>query len=259
MAELAEFLGCPAVVSSPEMRLVLDRVKRLAPLSSAVLITGEIGTGKEVVARALHHFSPRSNQAWVDVSCPALPLHRVESELFGQEDRAHPKFCPPEGLFELANRGTIFLHEVGELDAPMQTRLLLVLDGAAYCRPGGNRQISVDVRVVAATSQDLRAKVEEGSFRADLYYRLTQLQLPVPALRDRRSDIVPLARFFLDRQGISHVLTPEVEAALLAYHWPGNIRQLRDVVTNAAARCAGPELRLEHLPAVLRGSRHYDC
>lgn len=259
MAELAEFLGFPAVICSPQMQLVLDRAKRLASLQSAVLITGETGAGKAVVARALHHYSDRRSGAWVDVSCRSMPAGRAESELFGQDDRAGAQYWPREGLFELANRGTLFLDEVAELDPQMQGRLLAVLDGAPYLRRGGSRRIAVDVRVVAATSQDLAAKVEHGSFRADLYGRLKRLHLPVPPLREQRGAILPLARYFLGCQERAGALTPEAEQALLEYSWPGNVRQLREVLAHACAQRRGAALRLDDLPEVLQGRCCHDC
>lgn len=247
MAECAEFLGFPAVITSPEMQVVLDRARRLASLQSAVLVTGEPGAGKAVVARALHEYSERRDRAWVEVSCRSIPASRAEGELFGEED-----YWPREGLFELANRGTLFLDEVADLDPAMQGRLVAVLDGAPYFRLRGSRQIAVDVRVVAATSQDLAAKVGHGSFRADLYTRLARLQLPVPPLRERRGAILPLARFFLARHGYADVLTREVEDALVEYSWPGNVRQLHEVLLSACGRSRGCGLRLGDLPEVLR-------
>src|SRR5262249_13725876 len=161
-------------------------LERVARSSVTVLITGESGSGKELAARAIHHYSPRAHKPWVDVSCAALPEHLLESELFGYErgafsgaDSAKP------GLFELAHQGTIFLDEIGELDPKMQVKLLRVLDGVSYYRLGGVRKVSTDVRVVAATNQDLEASVSEGRFRSDLYHRLSQITLRIPPLRDR--------------------------------------------------------------------------
>lgn len=254
MAELAGFLDSPVVITSPEMQLVLERAKRLASLQSAVLITGEAGTGKAVVARALHEYSERRGRAWVDVNCRSIPARCAEGELFGEED-----YWPREGLFELANRGTLFLDEVAELDLAMQARLVAVLDGAPYVRLGGSRWIAVDVRVVAATNEDLASKVRQGSFRADLYHRLARLQLPVPPLRERRGAILPLARFFLARQGYVDDLSPELEAALLEYAWPGNVRQLGQMLTRACNQRRGAALRPQDLPELWQERCSHEC
>ncbi|MBL8296261.1 MAG: sigma-54-dependent Fis family transcriptional regulator [Bryobacterales bacterium] len=255
MPEQLEFLGLPAVICSPAMHLVLDRVRKLARIDSAVLVQGESGVGKEVAARALHHYSQRSQKPWVDVSCGALPEHLVESELFGYEKGAFSGAVGrKEGLFELANQGTLFLDEVGELDPRMQVKLLRVLDGGTYFRLGGTRQISVDVRVVAATNRNLTDEVERGKFRNDLYHRLAQLHVKVPPLRERREDILALAEFFMRRQGFPHRLSIEVQKALLAYAWPGNVRELRNVLVGACALCDDTDLHLENLPESIRGA-----
>src|ERR1700689_2853809 len=178
------FLGVPAVIASPAMRSVLDLTERVARTSASVLITGETGAGKEIVARAIHHYSLRTNRPWVDFSCAALPEHLVESELFGHEKGAFSGADTAKaGLFELANTGTLFLDEVGELEPRMQVKLLRVLDGVAYYRLGGTRKVTVDVRFVAAAKQDLEQMVDTGSFRGDLYHRLGQICLHVRPLR----------------------------------------------------------------------------
>ncbi len=188
----------PAIISSPGMRQLIELVERIAQTNAAVLITGESGSGKELIARAVHHYSLRCAKPWVDVSCAALPEHLVESELFGYEKGAFSGADSPKpGLFELANHGTLFLDEVGELEPRMQVKLLRVLDGVAYYRLGGTRKVTVDVRIVAATNQDLEHMVETGQFRGDLYHRLGQICLRVPPLRERPEDIVPLAEHFL--------------------------------------------------------------
>jgi DNA-binding NtrC family response regulator len=255
MATPLEFLGMPAIVASREMQQVLERVRRLAPLDSAVLVTGESGVGKELIARALHHYSRRNLKPWVDVSCGALPEHLVESELFGYEKGAFSGAVGrKEGLFELANTGTLFLDEIGELDLRMQVKLLRVLDGATYFRLGGTRQIRVDVRIVAATNRDLQEEVRQGRFRADLYHRLAQLQILVPPLRQRPADIPALARFFIERQGFDKSLSPRALDALLAYPWPGNARELRNIVTGACALADHPIVDLNDLPPAVRNA-----
>ncbi len=195
--DLREFIGTPAVFASDAMRQLLTQVEKVAKTNATVLITGESGSGKEVIARAIHHYSMRSAKSWVDVNCAALPENLLESELFGYEkgafsgaDQAKP------GLFEIANHGTLLLDEIGDLDLRMQVKLLRVLDGASYYRVGGVRKVSSDVRLIAATNQDLKIAVEEGRFRSDLYHRLCQIRLCVPPLRERKEDILPPAEFY---------------------------------------------------------------
>ena len=238
----------PAVVSSPAMRQLIELAERIAQSNAAVLITGESGSGKELVARAVHHFSLRCSKPWVDVSCAALPEHLVESELFGYEKGAFSGAeAPKPGLFELANHGTLFLDEVGELEPRMQVKLLRVLDGVAYYRLGGTRKVSVDVRIVAATNQDLEHMVETGSFRGDLYHRLGQICLRVPPLRERVEDIVPLAEHFLRQTNARLSFTGEALHLLERHTWPGNVRELRNAVTKAAVLARSDEIGAEDL------------
>ncbi len=248
-AGTAAFLGMPAVIASEPMRRLLAMAERVARSNATVLITGESGSGKELIARAVHHYSARAGRPWVDLSCAALPDHLLESELFGYDkgafsgaDHAKP------GLFELADRGTIFLDEVGELDPKMQVKLLRVLDGVSYYRLGGVKKISVDVRVVAATNQDLERAVEQGRFRGDLFHRLGQLTLHVPPLRERGDDIVPLARYFLAQQDARLRFSDAALALLRSYSWPGNVRELRNVVTRAAVLVQGDVILPGDLP-----------
>jgi DNA-binding NtrC family response regulator len=228
------FLGVSAIIESPEMRRTMELVQRVARTSASVLITGETGSGKEIIARAIHHYSLRCAKPWVDVNCGALPEQLMESELFGHErgafsgaDRARP------GLFEMADTGTLFLDEVGELEPRMQVKLLRVLDGVPYYRVGGTRKVSVDTRILAATNQNLEQTVRAGSFRSDLYHRLNQCQVRVPPLRERRDDIVPLARYFLSQHSSDASFSDEAVDLLRAWNWPGNVREVRNVVTTA--------------------------
>jgi len=231
------------VIASEPLRALMSTVERVARSQASVLITGESGSGKELVARAVHHYSMRSSKPWVDLSCAALPEHLLESELFGYERGA---FSGAEttkpGLFEMAHTGTIFLDEIGELDPRMQVKLLRVLDSVAYYRLGGVKKVSVDVRVVAATNQDLEAAVAAGRFRGDLYHRLAQFTLRVPPLRDRVQDIAPLARHFLGQHNPELQFSADAIALLEAQPWPGNIRELRNVVTKAAVMALGEEI-----------------
>jgi DNA-binding NtrC family response regulator len=229
------FLGMTAVIASEPMRALMGMVERVARSSATVLVTGESGSGKEVIARAVHHYSMRSSKPWVDLSCAALPEHLLESELFGYDKGAFSGADSSKpGLFELAHQGTIFLDEIGELDLKMQVKLLRVLDGVAYYRLGGVRKILVDVRVVAATNQDLETAIGEGRFRSDLYHRLSQITLRVPPLRKRVDDIGPLAKYFLEQHDPRMRFTSDALGVLASHSWPGNIRELRNIVTKAA-------------------------
>jgi transcriptional regulator with PAS, ATPase and Fis domain len=225
------------------MRELIELAERIAQSNAAVLITGESGSGKELIARAVHHYSLRCAKPWVDVSCAALPEHLVESELFGYEKGAFSGADSSKpGLFELAHLGTLFLDEVGELEPRMQVKLLRVLDGVAYYRLGGTRKVTVDVRIVAATNQDLEHMVETGSFRGDLYHRLGQICLRVPPLRERHEDIVPLADHFLKQTNPRLSFTGEALKILEGHTWPGNVRELRNVVTKAAVLARETEI-----------------
>ncbi len=238
-----------AIIASEPMRRLMELVERVARSSATVLITGESGSGKELVARAVHHFSMRSHRPWVDLSCAALPEHLLESELFGYDKGAFSGADTQKpGLFELANTGTIFLDEIGELDPKMQVKLLRVLDGVPYYRLGGVKKVSVDVRVVAATNCDLEKMVEEGRFRGDLYHRLSQITLKVPPLRQRVDDIVPLARYFLRQQDTNLDFSPDALNALRAHSWPGNIRELRNTVIKASVLAQGQWIHPSDLP-----------
>jgi transcriptional regulator with PAS, ATPase and Fis domain len=239
----------PAIIASEPMLQLMSMVERVARSSATVLINGESGSGKELIARAVHHHSLRSQKPWVDLSCAALPEHLLESELFGYDKGAFSGADSHKpGLFELAHQGTIFLDEIGELDPKMQVKLLRVLDGVPYYRLGGVRKITVDVRVVAATNQDLEAAVAEGRFRGDLYHRLSQITLPVPPLRNRLDDIAPLARHFLAHQDPNLRFSQAALETLAAHEWPGNIRELRNVVTRAAILARGEVIFPQDLP-----------
>src|SRR3954470_17897946 len=228
------FLGMPAVIASDRMAEVIQNVRRVARAPVAVLITGETGTGKEIVARAIHHYSLRCAKPWVDVNCGAMPELLMESELFGHEKGAFSGADSAKaGLFELAHTGTLFLDEVGELDPRMQVKLLRILDGVPYYRLGGQKKTTVDVRIVAATNQDLERAVANGRFRSDLFHRLNEYQLQVPPLRERIDDIVPLAEYFLGQHSEHGHFAAETATALQGYAWPGNIRELRNAVVNA--------------------------
>lgn len=233
--------SCQSLIAEdPAMVRVLQMVQRVAPTSATVLLIGESGVGKELIARCIHDNSPRARQVFVAVNCAALSPTLIESELFGHEKGAftgavdrHP------GRFERAHGGTLFLDEIGELDANLQAKLLRVLQEKTFERVGGTRQITVDVRVIAATNRDLKRAVAEGKFRQDLYYRISAFPIEIPPLRERPGDILKLARFFLERSARSlgkpaPQLTPQAEQALLGYGWPGNVRELQNVMERVA-------------------------
>jgi len=227
--------GTQFLIASPMMHKFMGMVDRVAGHTETVLVTGETGTGKELVARTIHGSSYRHKNALVDINCAALPEHLVESELFGYEKGAFSGADSSKpGLFELADKSTIFLDEIGELQPQIQVKLLRVLDGAPYFRLGGHRKITVDVRVVAATNQDLELAVKDGRFRKDLFHRLSQFQLRVPPLRERPEDIAALARHFLSLKAADKVFTGDALSALQAHPWPGNIRELRNLVAKLA-------------------------
>ena len=227
------------VGTSPPLRTVLSQVSQVAPTLSTVLITGETGTGKELVARAIHKRSPRSARAFVAVNCAAIPPSLIASELFGHEKGAFTGALQRrQGRFELADGGTLFLDEVGELPAETQIMLLRVLQEREFERVGGSGAIRVNVRVIAATNRDLRAAVADGTFRADLFYRLNVFPLDVPALRERRADIALLVEYFIHRYAKRAGkriggLSKETAQLLQSYDWPGNIRELQNVIERA--------------------------
>ena len=249
-----EIDGTEFLIASPLMHKFMGMVDRVAGHTETVLVTGETGTGKELVARTIHSSSYRHKNALVDINCAALPEHLVESELFGYEKGAFSGADSSKpGLFELADKSTIFLDEIGELQPQIQVKLLRVLDGQPYYRLGGNRKITVDVRVVAATNQDLELAVKEGRFRKDLFHRLSQFQLRVPPLRERPEDITALARHFLALKAAEKSFTGDALSALQAHPWPGNIRELRNLVAKLAMAADGDEIAGAEVAAELSG------
>jgi transcriptional regulator with GAF, ATPase, and Fis domain len=239
------------VGSSPPLRAVLSQLSKVAPTESTVLITGETGTGKELIARAIHKRSPRVARAFVTVNCAAIPSSLIASELFGHEKGAFTGAVQRrQGRFELADGGTIFLDEVGELPAETQIMLLRVLQEREFERVGGCGPIRTNVRVVAATNRDLHAAVADGTFRADLFYRLNVFPLEVPALRERRSDIPFLVEHFTYRYARRvgkriRCVTQETSKLLQSYDWPGNIRELQNVIERAVIVCDADVLSID--------------
>jgi transcriptional regulator with PAS, ATPase and Fis domain len=231
------------VGSSAPLQAVLSRVSKVAPTESTVLITGETGTGKELIARAIHKRSPRASRAFVSVNCAAVPRDLIASELFGHEKGAFTGATQRRlGRFELAEGGTIFLDEVGELPAEMQISLLRVLQEREFERVGGNRSIRADVRVVAATNRDLQAAIAAGGFRSDLFYRLNVFPIEIPALRERKEDIPLLVEYFIDRYATKagkkiQSINKKTLDMLQSYTWPGNIRELQNVIERSVIVC----------------------
>ena len=242
------------ILASPVMHKFMSLVDRVAGHTETVLITGETGTGKELIARTIHESSHRRSRPWVDINCAALPENLVESELFGYEKGAFSGAdVSKPGLFELADKGTLFLDEIGELQLQTQVKLLRVLDGQPFYRLGGHRKIHVDVRIVAATNQNLEAMVKEGRFREDLFHRLGQFQLRVPPLRERPEDIVALAEHFLRLKAPRKNFSSQAVSALLSHGWPGNIRELRNLVARMAMESSGSEIDFSSLSVALTG------
>jgi formate hydrogenlyase transcriptional activator len=236
--------------SSPKFRALLAEVARVAPVDSAVLIQGETGTGKEVIARAIHEASPRRNQRFVALNCAAIPSALLESELFGHERGAFTgAWAQTKGRFQMADEGTLFLDEIGDLPLELQPKLLRVLQEREFERLGSAQTVRVNVRVVAATNQDLERLVSKKLFRADLFYRLNVIPICLPPLRERGQDIRPLTEFFVAKfaaclnKPIDRI-PDEVMAVLQAHDWPGNIRELQNFIERAVLFSPGSVLRL---------------
>src|SRR5438067_5306176 len=259
--EIEASRGTGAIVAeSPIMKEVLRLLHKVAPAKTTVLITGESGTGKELIARALHDLSPRAESPFVAVNCGAIPEQLIESELFGHAKGAFTgAVAAKRGLFEEADGGTLLLDEVGDLPLHLQVSLLRVLQEGECRRVGDARAIRVDVRILAATHQDLSQSVAAGTFREDLFYRLNVVGLRLPPLRERREEIEPLARRFLARHaarlGIPEKpLSPTALQLLLGWRWPGNVRELENALERALVLSEGPEIEPEALPEELRAS-----
>ena len=249
---------------SDGVREVMVQVEQMAPVTATVLVEGESGTGKELVARALHLLSPRKNKPFIAVNVGALPETLLESELFGHEKGAFTGAAERRlGRFELADRGTIFLDEIGEIPVGTQVKLLRVLEEREFMRVGGTSPISVDVRVITATNRPLREQVEQGSFRSDLFYRLNVLRIHLPPLRERREDIPILVRHFIKEYSKQHDrpfhgISAEAMQILVEYPWPGNVRELRNLIESMVVLSPGHQIHPEDLPRQIRegGSRY---
>ena len=255
--ELRERYGLPNIIgNSRQMRQVYEQVAQVAGSPTTVLIRGESGTGKELIARALHYNSPRAGKPFVKVSCGALPEGLVEAELFGHEPGA-VALSGKRGRVELADGGTLFLDEVGGLAPSTQVKLLRLLQEREFERLGGVEPVKVNLRLVAATNKDLEAAMQEGGFREDLYYRLNVFSIFMPALRDRKPDILLLADHFVEKyaaangRSVKRISTPAIDM-LMAYHWPGNVRELENCIERAVLVCAGGVVHAHDLPPTLQ-------
>lgn len=245
------------VGNSPAINHLTEQIKMLAPSSGWVLIAGENGTGKELVARAVHTQSQRADQPFIEVNCAAIPEELIESELFGHEKGAFTgATAQRKGKFDKAHKGTLFLDEIGDMSLKTQAKVLRILQEHKFERVGGNRTIQVDVRVIAATNKNLEWEIHAGSFREDLYYRLNVLPLTVPPLRERQEDISLLAQhflqFFCSKEGREiKELDPQVVPALEKYSWPGNVRELKNLMERLVIMVPEKVIRLQHLPSVI--------
>jgi Nif-specific regulatory protein len=252
------------VGNSNKMREVYQMISQVCKSNATVLIRGESGTGKELVANSVHYNSNRAKGPFVKVNCAAIPANLIESELFGHEKGAFTGAIKQKlGKFELAHKGTIFLDEIGSIGLDVQANLLRVLQEKEFERVGGQRTMKVDVRIVAATNKNLENAVEEGTFRGDLYYRLNVFPIYMPPLRERKTDILLLADFFLEKYAkennkeIKRFSTPAIDM-LMAYHWPGNVRELENCIERSVLLCDGGVIHSYHLPPTLQTGTESD-
>lgn len=250
--------------NSPDLLNAIDRAVTVAPYDLSVLVTGESGTGKEVFPKIIHNYGARRHKKYIAVNCGAIPEGTIDSELFGHEKGAFTgAISTRKGYFEEANGGTIFLDEVAELPLPTQARLLRVLETGEFIKVGASTVQKTDIRIVAATNVNLLERIAKGTFREDLYYRLSTVQINVPPLHDRGEDVILLAKKFASDFAHKYLTAPvtfsgEAERALMVYRWPGNVRQLKNVVEQLALFCAGTEITrarlFEYLPGPSKGA-----
>ena len=253
--KLASFGSNDYIATSDSMIRIFTKAKQVAAYPTSILILGDTGVGKEVVASFIHHHSDRVDKPFIKINCSAIPEPLMESELFGYESGAFTgaRDRGKAGLFELANHGTIMLDEVGDMALPLQAKLLRVIQDSEVRRVGGSRTIPVDVRIISATSRDLESMMNEGTFLDALYYRLNVVEIQIPPLCERREDILPLAeyylQFFCEKYKLAHNLSPEARECLLQYTWPGNVRELRNTMENLAVSALETEIGVDELPA----------
>ncbi|HNY90905.1 MAG TPA: sigma-54 dependent transcriptional regulator [bacterium] len=255
----------PVVIgSSPALKKILDLVEQVAPSRSTILLTGETGTGKEVIASAIHQSSPRADKPFVRINCGAIPENLLEAELFGYERGAFTGAMKQKpGKVELADRGTLFLDEIGELAPAMQVKLLRFIQSGEFERLGGNGALKTDVRIIAATNRNLQEQVEKGLFREDLYYRLNVITITLPPLRERPADIKLLAFYFMQKYNeinnkAIEKIDEEVLSQMMSYPWRGNVRELENMMERAVVLARGSELKMSHFPTLLAGMQGLD-
>ena len=247
------------VAESKKMQEVIEITKRVAQSDkTTVLLQGESGTGKELLAKAIHYHSPRAEKSIVEINCAAIPENLMESELFGYEAGAYTDAKKRrEGLLESADEGTAFLDEIGDMPLNLQAKILRVLEEGTFTRLGGNKQIKVNLRIIAATNKDLAKDAEEGKFRSDLFYRLNVVPITIPPLRERKEDILPLALYFIkefnhELKRSFQAISKESAQAMLNYPWPGNVRELKNIIERIMSLHAVDEIQSAHLPAEIR-------
>jgi DNA-binding NtrC family response regulator len=245
---------------TPAIQQIFQTVQKIAPTDSTVLITGETGVGKELIAREIHSASHRRSHPFVKVNCAAIPETLLESELFGYEKGAFTGAVTNKpGRFEIAHQGTIFLDEIGEMSPHLQAKLLSVVQDKAFERVGGVKTIKVDIRIISATNQDLQSGVQSGKFRSDLFYRLNVVPIHIPPIRERKDDLIPLIDYFLKKFKTKYQkkitsLSPEIIAAFSNYNWPGNIRELENVLERMILMSETDTISLNQLPIEIRGT-----
>jgi two-component system response regulator AtoC len=257
--EKGKFYFDKIVAKSSDMNKVLETARKVATLEkTTVLIHGESGVGKDLLARALHYNSPRADKQFIEINCAAIPEGLLESELFGYEPGAFPDARRRKiGLFEKADRGTLFLDEIADMPLPLQAKVLKVIEEQSFTRLGGTSQVKIDVRIIAATNKNLEKEVKSGNFREDLFYRLNVVPISIPPLRNRKKDIIPLVLSFI--QNLNHELhrsykgiSEEAAKILLEYDWPGNVRELKNIIERTMALNQVEEILPEHLPLELK-------
>jgi DNA-binding NtrC family response regulator len=242
------------IAKSPKMLKIIELIKTVAPANATILIIGKTGTGKEVIARAIHHQSPRRNRPFIATSCAALPESLLESELFGHEKGSFTGAVErKKGKFEAGDKGTLFLDEIGEINANTQVHLLRALEEKKITRVGGNEEINVDIRIIAATNRNLKASINQGKFREDLYYRLNVVTIELPPLKDRMEDILPLAEHFLKKYAEENnkrikSFSDDVVKFMLNYSWPGNVRELENMIERGVILTKNTAITLDELP-----------
>ncbi|MDQ0337404.1 DNA-binding NtrC family response regulator [Caldalkalibacillus uzonensis] len=255
--KLKSLESAPLVGTSPAMKSIIQLVERVANTDANVLIQGESGTGKSMIARLIHLWSGRQNGPFISVNCAAIPEQLLESELFGYEKGAFTGATTSRpGKFEAADGGTIFLDEIGEVNPALQAKLLQVTQDKTFMRLGSNKTKTADVRLISASNRDLKKMVESGDFREDLYYRLNIVDIHIPPLRERREDIPVLVETFLNKQrhknGIDYSISPELMNVLTEYDWPGNVRELENAIERAVILCRNHQLSVEDFPREVR-------